>query len=57
MGENIYKWSDCKGLIFKIYKQLNIKKKNDQKRSEDLNRYFSKYIQLAKSTWKNAQHH
>ena len=30
MGENIYKWSDCKGLIFKIYKQLkqlNIKKK------------------------------
>ena len=48
-----------KGLISKIYKQLNIKKnkQSNQKMGKDLNKVFcqKRHIQMA-NTWKDAQH-
>ena len=44
MGQNICKRSNWQGINFqnKQFMQLNIKKKNQKKRAEDLNTHFSK---------------
>ena len=61
MGENICKWIKQQGINFQNIQTANadqLKKRNNQKWTEDLNRYFSKKTHgWLRGTWKDVQHH
>ena len=60
MKENICKWSNQQGINLqnlKQLKQLNIKKKKINKRTEDLTKYLPKTYKWLTGTGKDVQHH